>query len=210
MAKELNVRTQEGIERIDIRGDGLLWVNMKYLTKSVVYTGDVRLLPEVLTGDIIGNALSLKLKELRSHGTTNILFACEPSDANWTYVPCPDLRAHRIINTGRLSANNTSPALRENGLSTSVMEFTGKVSEPEPCDEAVKIPGFGHMIGYNYKQDTYVVHKPDTKEAITAAKKILESSGIFLTGRFAEWEYYNMDTAINSALVTSSQIIKYL
>jgi protoporphyrinogen oxidase len=183
---------------------------MKYLTKSVVYTGDVRLLPEVLNGDIIGNALSFKLKELRSHGTTNILFACEPSDTNWTYLPNPDLRAHRIINTGSLSPNNTSPALRENGLSTSVMEFTGKVSEPEACDEAAKIPGFGHMIGYNYKQDTYVVHKSDTKEVITAVKKILESSGIFLTGRFAEWEYYNMDTAINSALVTSSQIIKYL
>jgi hypothetical protein len=84
------------------------------------------------------------------------------------------------------------------------------LSEPEARDEAAKIPGFGHMIGYNYKQDTYVVHKSDTKEVITAAKKLLESSGIFLTGRFTEWEYYNMDTAINSALVTSSQIINYL
>ena len=35
---------------------------------------------------------------------------------------------------------------------------------------------------------------------VDSLKKTLSNNGIFLLGRFAEWEYYNMDAAIGAAI----------
>jgi len=38
-------------------------------------------------------------------------------------------------------------------------------------------------------------------------KKVTEANGLFLLGRFAEWEYYNMDAAMGAALDLNSRIV---
>ena len=43
---------------------------------------------------------------------------------------------------------------------------------------------------------------------ITSLKEILETQGIYLLGRFAEWEYYNMDAAMGAALDLNKRINK--
>ena len=35
-------------------------------------------------------------------------------------------------------------------------------------------------------------------------KKLIKPEGIYLLGRFAEWEYYNMDAAIGAAIDLNS------
>ena len=40
----------------------------------------------------------------------------------------------------------------------------------------------------------------DTRDMIQALKIKLESEGVYLLGRFAEWEYYNMDAAMGAAM----------
>ena len=52
----------------------------------------------------------------------------------------------------------------------------------------------------NYEKYTYPIQKDDTRCLIKQLKDTLEPNGIYLLGRFAEWEYYNMDVAIGAAL----------
>jgi UDP-galactopyranose mutase len=44
-----------------------------------------------------------------------------------------------------------------------------------------------------------VIQEKDTRRTINALKERLQKYNIYLLGRFAEWEYYNMDKAIEAA-----------
>jgi UDP-galactopyranose mutase len=44
-----------------------------------------------------------------------------------------------------------------------------------------------------------VVQEKDTRRTINALKERLQKYNFYLLGRFAEWEYYNMDKAIEAA-----------
>ncbi len=41
---------------------------------------------------------------------------------------------------------------------------------------------------------------------ISALKKKLAEKGFYMTGRFADWEYYNMDAAMAAAMNTTERI----
>ena len=66
--------------------------------------------------------------------------------------------------------------------------------------EIKKLPGKLNPIAYNYEKNTYVIQNYNTKDIIKELKIKLNKYGIYLHGRFAEWEYYNMDTAIKASL----------
>ena len=74
------------------------------------------------------------------------------------------------------------------------------LSREEALNEAKTISGFQRILAYNYKEATYIVHEHGTREIVSEAKRTLENIKILLVGRFAEWEYYNMDTAMKAAL----------
>ena len=46
---------------------------------------------------------------------------------------------------------------------------------------------------------------PGTRQLVADLKRRLEPQGLYLLGRFAEWEYYNMDVAIGAALDLASR-----
>ena len=50
------------------------------------------------------------------------------------------------------------------------------------------------------------IHEKNTRDVIQKIKNQLEPLNFFLLGRFAEWEYYNMDKAIESALLLKNKI----
>lgn len=200
LARETTIIVGKRIARIERREDGVLLVDNNYTARCVIYTGDIRHLPGMLENGIISDSLNKRLIGLQSHGTTNILYQCTPSRASWTYIPSPNNKAHRIINTGFFAESNTSSLIRKQGGSTSVLEFSGKLSREEALNEASSISGFQRFLGYNYREATYVVHEHGTREVVSEAKRILGNINILPVGRFAEWEYYNMDTAMKAAL----------
>ncbi len=57
-------------------------------------------------------------------------------------------------------------------------------------------------IAHVYIKYTYPIQNSNTREMIQALKGILVLKGFYFTGRFADWEYYNMDVAIGSTLFT--------
>ncbi len=47
---------------------------------------------------------------------------------------------------------------------------------------------------------TYPIQNAHTREMIRKLKTELASASFYFTGRFADWEYYNMDVAIGAAM----------
>ena len=55
-------------------------------------------------------------------------------------------------------------------------------------------------LDHKYNEYTYPIQDKDTREFIQELKKELAPHKLFFTGRFADWEYYNMDVAIGAAM----------
>jgi UDP-galactopyranose mutase len=62
-----------------------------------------------------------------------------------------------------------------------------------------KIPLSPKYLAYQYNKYTYPIQDKNTREMIKEIKALLAPKNFYFTGRFADWEYYNMDVAIGSA-----------
>jgi protoporphyrinogen oxidase len=194
LSKGLSLKLNKEIQSISLKDKK--WIIDNEVFDAIVYTGDVRRL-----GAFIEN-LPEKIKKLHapvtslnSHGTSNILCEInEYEDLSWLYLPNKDLIPHRIILTGNLSPNNNSKNR------TCVVEFTGKITEKVMKEEIKKLPAKLKPIASNYEPYTYVIQEIETRENISKLQDSLNSYNFYLHGRFAEWEYYNMDTVILSSL----------
>ena len=56
-----------------------------------------------------------------------------------------------------------------------------------------EIPFKPKYIAHKFTEYTYPIQNKGTRKLIDAAKAITQPKGLYLLGRFAEWEYYNMD-----------------
>ncbi|WP_018343059.1 protoporphyrinogen/coproporphyrinogen oxidase [Cytophaga aurantiaca] len=174
----------------------------------IIYTGDIRKLPDLLT---ISSDKSFKyndqIKQLRSNGTSSVLCSCDANDLSWLYIPEPKFKAHRIIYTGNFSPTNNSDLLIESHRSSCTVEFSGICTYEEMLLELKMLPGNLTPIDYNNEPNSYVIQDHETRKIIQAYKEYLKPYGIHLLGRFAEWEYYNMDKAMEAAFGLKEQIL---
>jgi protoporphyrinogen oxidase len=200
LKRDLDIRTGEAITQID-RHDSQLKIKDEFFDK-IIYCGDIRQLPD-FAKQVLNNAgVDLKyIENLRSNGTSNLFCETDDTDISWLYIPEDFTMAHRIIYTGNFSDTNNRGSNRK----TCVVEFSGKVELEVMKEEIKKLPGNLSPLSYNYEPNSYVVQDRRTRAEINKAKKALEAQGIFLLGRFAEWEYYNMDKAIEAAFSLSEQ-----
>ncbi|MDC2981492.1 FAD-dependent oxidoreductase [SAR116 cluster bacterium] len=168
---------------------------------AVVYTGDARSLFKVLDAPdaVFGN-----LKGLRSNGTTTVLCTCDANPYSWVYIPEAKFHCHRIIMTGNFSPANN--AIRGGDRISCTVEFVGQASRGTIEETICKLPYNLEIVATNYEENSYVIQSGDSRALIAEAKEILAPSHIWLCGRFAEWEYYNMDAAISSAMRTTDEI----
>ena len=135
------------------------------------------------------------IQGLRSNGTSNLFCETDSNDISWLYIPEIFTKAHRIIYTGNFSDSNNRGSSRK----TCVVEFSGKVEYEVMVEEIKKLPGNLTALDYNYEPNSYVIQDHQTRNEINAARQALKANNIFLLGRFAEWEYYNMDKAMEAA-----------
>ncbi len=195
LAEGLRVRTGQAVRHVQPR-EGRLVMDGTRETDVVVYTGDVRKLPDLLhTGDAGLREAMEGVRNLRSAATSNLFCECDANDISWLYLPEPSVRAHRIIYTGNFSAANNRGSARR----TCVVEFSGRVDPAVMEAEIRKLPGNLVPLAANYEPNSYVIQEKDTRRAINALKERLQKYNFHLLGRFAEWEYYNMDKAIEAA-----------
>jgi len=163
---------------------------------KIIYCGDIRNTPDYIEDTLSKEIDFNSIKGLRSNGTSNLLCETDENDISWLYIPEDFTQAHRIIYTGNFSSSNNGNHKRK----TCVVEFSGQTSYEDMVQEIKKLPGNLTPITYNYEPNSYVIHSDNTKELIKKAKQVLEKENIYLLGRFAEWEYYNMDKCIEAAM----------
>lgn len=198
LAKDLNIRYNTDVKSIEKNENGWL-VNGEQCDK-VIFCGNIKDLP-IIVKNVDLNDFKEGIQLLEAHGTTTVLCEIDDNPYSWIYMPSLEHKAHRIICTG-----NFAPSNRNNGTMSATIEFTDYISKEDILNNLKKIPCNPKYLAHNYCEYTYPIQSPGTREFINHIKKYCEAKGLYLLGRFAEWEYYNMDVAMGAALDLNTKL----
>lgn len=193
LAEGLTIRYNASIGNIEQRGER--WKISEEEFDKVIFCGNIKQLPSLLSGQTDIGAYEKDINELESHGTTSVFCEISANDYSWIYLPSSKHESHRIICSGNFSPNNNAQ-----GITTASIEFTDFLSKEDILDNLQRIPYHPKYLTHHYEQYTYPIQSSSTRKMITELKKHLRKKNLYLLGRFAEWEYYNMDVAIGAAL----------
>lgn len=171
------------------------------LYDKVVFCGNIKSLPMIIKGVSLGQYAN-QIDALEFHGTTSVLCKTDKNPYSWIYLPSEEYEAHRIICTGNFSVSNNAD---EDEL-TATVEFTDEISEGDIKWNLAKMPLHPQYITHQYNRYTYPIQDVYTRQMVVDLKKELAPYQFFFTGRFADWEYYNMDVAIDAAMKTCDTI----
>jgi len=68
------------------------------------------------------------------------------------------------------------------------------------------MPFHPKLLDTHYAEFSYPIQDKSTREMIRNLKTTLSKNNFYFTGRFADWEYYNMDVAMGAALRLCKQL----
>lgn len=203
LSKDLTTKTSYALKSVKVGLTCNLLLNDKFEIETLIYCGDIRRLYTIIDiPDIELKAALIDVSNLPSNGTSNVLCETDDNDMSWLYLPEEKFKAHRIIYTGNFSNSNNGTSLRK----TCVVEFSGKHEKEVMIEELSKLPGNLKPIAFNYEPNSYIIQQQKTRANISLIKGLLSKYNIFLLGRFAEWEYYNMDKCIESAMILANEL----
>lgn len=198
LSEGLNIQCDYKVVSIGVQKDKMLSINNgDRVLDSIVYCGDVRELYSIvqIENEELKNAMK-KVASLPSNGTSNVLCETDVNEISWLYLPEDKFKAHRIIYTGNFSDTNNEGSKRK----TCVVEFSGKQEQSLMLEELKQLPGNLKALAFNYEPNSYIIQQKTTRADIALLRSLLKPYRIFLLGRFAEWEYYNMDKCIEAAM----------
>jgi len=165
---------------------------------KIVFCGNIKDMVRMIHGVNI-NEFKKPVNNLEYHGTTAVFCEIDKNPYSWIYQPSRNHESHRIICTGNFAGSNNAESLDKDRI-TATIEFTDKISKNEILDNLKRIPLRPIYLDHQYHQYTYPIQDNNTREMIKELKLKLAPYNFFFTGRFADWEYYNMDIAIGAAL----------
>ena len=148
-----------------------------------------------------------EISNLEYHGTTAVFCEIDKNPYSWIYQPSRKHDSHRIICTGNFASSNNGATVSV-GRITATIEFTDEISKEDIIKNLERIPLHPKYITHQYNRYTYPIQDGNTRNMIKALKTDLSKHNLFFTGRFADWEYYNMDAAIKAAMNTMEAIEK--
>lgn len=201
LAEGLDIRFSEPINQLSYVNGQWQVGNDQELYDKVVFCGNIKSLPRSIKGVSLGQYAN-QIDALEYHGTTSVLCKIDKNPYSWIYLPNEEYESHRIICTGNFAASNNAD---ENTM-TGTVEFTDEISEGSIRMNLEKMPLRPHYITHQYNRYTYPIQDINTREMVIDLKKELAPYNFFFTGRFADWEYYNMDVAIDAAMKTCDMI----
>ena len=195
LSNNLHIKYKSPVLRIE-RSNKKLIVNGEVFD-GIVYCGNIKMLPKMLHLDSFVH----DIEALKAHGTTSVFCEIDKNPYSWVYMPNRIHESHRVICTGNFSQNNNAV-----GKMTATVEFTDYISKDNIIDNLNRIPFHPQYITHHYEEYTYPIQDQRTRELITSLKHKLSNDSIYLVGRFAEWEYCNMDVAIGAAMDLVKQL----
>lgn len=201
LSEGLDIRLSEPVDQLTYTNGQWQVNNDQELYDKVVFCGNIKSLPKVVKGLSLGQ-YSKQIDALEYHGTTSVLCKIDKNPYSWIYLPSEDYEAHRIICTGNFAESNNAD---KNNL-TATVEFTDEISEGDIKLNLAQMPLHPQYIAHQYNPYTYPIQDAHTREMVVNLKKDLASYEFYFTGRFADWEYYNMDVAMDAAMKTCHKI----
>ena len=192
LAAGINVQYGKSIDKL-VFSDGFWRVDGEIYDR-VVFCGNIKQLSNSIEGVDI-SAFKGKIDALQYHGTTTVFCEIDENPYSWLYLPSSEYESHRIICTGNFSVTNNAP-----GKMTGTVEFTDEISLPDIERNLSKMPFSPRYITHKFNQYTYPIQTAETRDVIDEMKKAMSSRHFYMTGRFADWEYYNMDVAMKAAM----------
>lgn len=199
LAEGLDIRYNTTVTSIHRTEDGNWTVNGESCNK-VIFCGNIKDLPDMLSGLDV-HEFAPELEALEAHGTTSVLCEIDHNPYSWIYMPSRDHESHRIICTG-----NFAPSNNANDKLSATLEFTDYISKEDIEINLKKIPFSPKYLAHKYTEYTYPIQDISTRKMISSFKQFIEPHRLYILGRFAEWEYYNMDNAMGAALDLDKRI----
>lgn len=196
LANCIDVRYNTTIDSIKRTDDGWIVCGEKF--DKVVFCGNVKNMMKIIDGVDL-DAFKDDVEKLEYHGTTAVFCEIDANPYSWIYQPSQNHESHRIICTGNFSPTNNSPSIAKNRI-TATIEFTDTISEEEIKNNLKRIPLNPKYLTHQYNQYTYPIQDKNTRNMIQKLKTTLAPYDFYFTGRFADWEYYNMDVAMGAAM----------
>lgn len=192
LAQGIDIQYNSAIDHIERTTNG--WILNDKHFDGIVFCGNIKQLPAMVKGVELTKYVS-DIESLEYHGTTSVFCEIEANPYSWIYLPDSKYDSHRIICTGNFSSSNNAP-----NKMTATVEFTDEISKDEIIEQLKRIPMNPQYLDHHYNKYTYPIQDSNTRNMIAALKKDLIKENFYFTGRFADWEYYNMDVAIGAAI----------
>ncbi|WP_418409958.1 protoporphyrinogen/coproporphyrinogen oxidase [Alistipes sp.] len=199
LAKGLDIQYNTTVTSIHRTEEGKWTVNGE-LCDKVIFCGNIIDIPNMVDGLDISE-FTAGINALEAHGTTSVLCEIADNPYSWIYMPSRAHKAHRIICTGNFAQSNNAK-----GKLSATIEFTDYISKDEIEANLKKIPFSPKYITHKYTEYTYPIQNISTRKMLDSLKQSTEPQGLYFLGRFAEWEYYNMDAAMGAALDLNKRI----
>lgn len=205
LAKGVNIRYNSEIDCIEYR-DGK-WIVCGEEFDKVVFCGNIKDMVKMIKGvDVM--AFKGPVDALEFHGTTAVFCEIDKNPYSWIYQPSRLHDSHRIICTGNFSPTNNDASIPK-GRITSTIEFTDEISKENIIENLKLIPLNPKYMDHQYHKYTYPIQDANTRNMIKNIKAKLAPYGFYFTGRFADWEYYNMDVAICASINTVKEMLSF-
>ena len=204
LAEGLNITYSCQINKIEHTNQS--WKILDQTFDHVIFCGNIKQVPQLI-GNSVENTLAFEpiINGLLSHGTTSVLCEIDKNPYSWVYLPSKKHESHRIICTGNFSPSNNASRDRI----SAVVEFTDRISEENILENLSEIPFNPTYITHNYAEYTYPIQDNKTRNMVHEYQNILKGANFHLLGRFAQWEYNNMDICIENALILSEYFQKF-
>ena len=196
LSEGLNIRYNAIIDNI-VNKNGKWIVNGEEYDK-VVFCGNVKDMVKMIKGVNV-DAFKAPVEALEYHGTTAVFCEIDKNPYSWIYQPSRRHESHRIICTGNFSQTNNDVSVPK-GRITATIEFTDAISKEDIIENLKRIPLNPKYLDHKYNKYTYPIQDANTRTMIRKLKDLLAPIGFYFTGRFGDWEYYNMDVAIGAAI----------
>lgn len=196
LARELKIFLNYQVESIE-KVNGKWIINGEKTYDLVISTAPLNRIPFVIRET--PNKIKNEASKLRYNCVTNMLWETENLDSTWIYYPSSDTIFHRHINIGNFFKPKKN---------YTITESIGRRSFDEMQDAGKKVAYLKKPIFYNVSDYAYVVYDQFYRQATHIIKEYLENIGLHTLGRFGEWEYYNMDVCIESAMRLADKLKK--
>lgn len=195
LAIGLNIIYDSEITSIDKMGEK--WIVCGKEFDKVVFCGNIKDMIKIVKGLDFSKYIA-DVESLEYHGTTAVFCEIDKNPYSWIYQPSRQHESHRIICTGNFAESNNFELLQ--GRITATVEFTDAINKEDILENLKRIPLNPKYLDHKFNKYTYPIQDVNTRTMINKLKKETSLSNFYFTGRFADWEYYNMDVAIGAAM----------